>query len=1111
MKTPPFRAGFLLLDTFLQSLENEIMSSLDSDHQENEFDQANSQKLKYLLSTTDVVDIIKNIEEYKIDINQLLKSVIKLGSNDDIVECVELISPQNKTSFLRLLIAEDKERIDDVIERNIDAFICSENKIDVFELLLREADYIIFSNINKFKGIDNNKLQTALTEAEHYDLIAINIDLFHSVDRIELATKLMDSISGLLVLSEEIQDFPDLDKYVFLEKLIENNLEGKIYESVEKIVEVNNSDKYADLLIKSGRYGVIIKFPLLFPNANFREIYNKLVEERKVNLILSNYQLFPNINWDELYEILTKDKGKSSLLLIIKHAEYFPNINLAEILKLICDKYGSGIIEKNISHIAKQGVKELEEVLFEANEADVIARNLDLFPTIDLHKLAESLFKQKKWDEIASNISKFPFINQAGKLALVKVLVKSDAAKLIFQERELIKSIDPQELSEILMNQGSFQELLQNYQIFPNLNFNRILSALIKIEGGIYLIKEHLHLFIEKNQAETVNILSENGHLDLIARHIDEFSNLDIEAYFKKAIKAGKFYLITELAYKLDSAGRENILREVIEHKQKSPINQNSEEHASLTKFYAWKNIISPDLFKQYLDILDQSLAEKNKNKNKKKKPVNFLNISEQGITEKIQPELIADEIPSVMEELYSLNERETLKLINTCKNDRLYKSLQIIIKTKNLDAVKVGLNWKVVKKELLLLTKNENFATAGDLLNCVRLLFKENEEEIHNWQQILEKNQVVKEVSERSRFENMDTLKEFFTYYLNVLLLKNHSVANIPENAFAEIRSEIQSLFSKIKEYVVTAVLSEMDWDREKSSSNLSWFANPSIYLSYMDEEMRVFFENAAKRFKNRRFFSKNTYGGEKWEVIARLGELFWNNHYQADLGLQIALINIAIGTQHNSGSFFDKDENRVKLSNDKLKKFLDFEAAENHRLESLIEYGLANQIITPQEHQHYIALQEKFTQKTNDSTGNLDPDKIYHKAADKKVQKIIRHLVENPSLPAEIRSYVQSIYSKSEGFKQNTTGREYLGRLLKTIDIKWTKEDENFKYYKKNENEIYYLDIEGYELAFWYIEGKLKNIRDVKDLHENKQKLAEATETVIVKAMLGTVREGD
>jgi hypothetical protein len=419
-------------------------------------------------------------------------------------------------------------------------------------------------------------------------------------------------------------------------------------------------------------------------------------------------------------------------------------------------------------------------------------------------------------------------------------------------------------------------------------------------------------------------------------------------------------------------------------------------------------------------------------------------------------------------------------------------------------------MTWREVEKKLLQLSKNQNFEFAVDLLRCAQLLFKTHQAELHNWQQILEKNQIVKEVPERSRFEHMDALKEFFTYYLNVVLIKNHSVAKLPTGEFSQISTAISALFHKIKEYLVMAVLSEIEHDKE--SLGAMWLKNPSIYQSYSDQEMRIFFEMQAKRFKNKNLFPKNKgYGGDVWGFIAELGESFWSSKAQADLNQQVALINIAIGTQHHHGYFFDKDDSRVKLSNDELKEFLDFEASQQHTLASLLEYGIENELIDAEEYQYYVDLQQKMNQKIKQGESNLDPNKIYHKAADKKIQETIRHITENPSLPAEIKAYVQSIYSKTDGFTQNATGHEYLGRLLKTMQIDWNKSDEQFSYYKKNGHELYYLNVEGYDLAFWYVNGELKNIKDVKALHENKSILSEVTETVIVRAMLGTVREGD
>ncbi len=524
----------------------------------------NNQKLQYLFATTDVVDILQDLKEHEVDTNQLLITLAKSGSISEIFELVDFISVSKKTELLRLLVERADKKIIDEILRNVDKFLYPENREAIFELFLSYAPNVIFFHIEKFKDINNDKLGEALVNANQYKLITMNIALFPNIDRNELANKLMLSIGGLIDLSYKIKEFPSIDKYLLLEKLIESDLSSAVFRSIEEIVDINNSEKCANLLIKSGLSTVIVKFISLFPNVNLDEIYSHLKNEEKIAVILSNHQLFPNINWDELFEILIQENTDRSLMLIGQYIEHFPNLNLIELARSIINKVGSRFVDANILFFAKQGVNELAEVLFSSGAGFIIAKHLDVFKSVDMKRLANALIKERAFWLIICNINKFPFINRS---ELIAKLIKNDQAYLIFQNIKLFSNFDRHKLLQMLVQRGSFEDVLENHKIFPNLDFRKILFLLAAQKDKL-LIEKYLSLFVKNNQIETIEILTENGYLDLIAEHIDEFSNLDVEKYLQKVIEVGKFYIITALAHKFKNIKLENVLKQVVRYKQ---------------------------------------------------------------------------------------------------------------------------------------------------------------------------------------------------------------------------------------------------------------------------------------------------------------------------------------------------------------------------------------------------------------------------------------------------------------------------------------------------------------------------------------------------------------
>ena len=219
--------------------------------------------------------------------------------------------------------------------------------------------------------------------------------------------------------------------------------------------------------------------------------------------------------------------------------------------------------------------------------------------------------------------------------------------------------------------------------------------------------------------------------------------------------------------------------------------------------------------------------------------------------------------------------------------------------------------------------------------------------------------------------------------------------------------------------------------------------------------------------------------------------------------------MINLAVSLEHNNGSFFDKDD-RVNLLKNDLKKFLDFEASDNHTLQSLLNYGLNNGIITQLEYEEYLNFDEALSTATGEISNRIDTNQFFLRRMANEVQNRIELIQQNPSIPAEIKMELQSVFNNIAGFSRRENYRFYLSNLLKTISINWENIG-GIQKFKSGSNIIYNVSIAGYGLAYWYENGKLIKINSLKELKNLIPKLSKVINKKIVAAQFGYVRDGD
>ncbi len=474
-------------------------------------------------------------------------------------------------------------------------------------------------------------------------------------------------------------------------------------------------------------------------------------------------------------------------------------------------------------------------------------------------------------------------------------------------------------------------------------------------------------------------------------------------------------------------------------------------------------------------------------------------------------PELLENETPRAVGQFGSFGKEEQITKLAQLKEGRFYKALLVLSKAYGYSADQVGFTFEDILSEIKILVTNNNDKHLFDLISLAVLLFPEKETELQNIRETFstQNSSPTEEMKPREKFAQFEALKEIFEYYAMITLAGRYNIDLLPHSLTSRITDKINTLYEKIKEYIVIAVSSELRHSNDFESRMFGKYGN-ILYKFGTPEDIRVFFERAKFDFPKKSNYPGDYYGGPSWATIADFGAQFWADSAQTDLSTKITLLNLAVSLQHNSGYFFDKDD-RIKIENQELTKLLDFEARGERTFESFLKYGLENNILSQKEYDEYVQLNNTLASATEQLPTRVDSNQIYLRQMVQEAKKQIEAIQNNPAIPFEIKMEAQAVFSKTEGFSRKENYRLYLSNLLKTISINWENIDDTIKRFQSGNQVIYSVSIAGYDLAYWYEDGKLITIHSMDELKQQRQKLSQLLNQPIVAAQFGYVREGD
>jgi hypothetical protein len=158
-------------------------------------------------------------------------------------------------------------------------------------------------------------------------------------------------------------------------------------------------------------------------------------------------------------------------------------------------------------------------------------------------------------------------------------------------------------------------------------------------------------------------------------------------------------------------------------------------------------------------------------------------------------------------------------------------------------------------------------------------------------------------------------------------------------------------------------------------------------------------------------------------------------------------------------------------------------------------------------------LGAKEKLISAKLAGTGFLmsDPEALFAAYKQRQqIEQIKSQIRDNSLLPDEIQqSSLEHLDNKEGIFKKELTGPVKLGRLLKTLDVDFSPtEYEWLKIFDFGQDKIYFLDINGYDLAYW---EKIDKLIDTSKIRALTSELSKLMGKQIVEAHLNTIHEGD
>ncbi len=334
---------------------------------------------------------------------------------------------------------------------------------------------------------------------------------------------------------------------------------------VDKFIEIDNQGDGTDFYTN-----FILQNVDVFEEKYHSEIANKLIDSGRGPSLCENLKKFIGVNYIEIADKLI---SKGEAYYIIKNIEQFENLNESDIFNKALDnnpwsnRSANDEIPKEIlnklSVLENLNLDNANKLIEHGNLLDLI-NNLGSFKGLD-SRIANQILSVGSDGEIAMaiNIPSFKKLNPS----IINQLINDGNAEEVAYYIRTDEFFDLDlSVANNLIDHGQPYSVLNNIDLFPELNIQNVINKVIKC-GGSRIIAERIKEFKNIDYKETVDKIIETGFSkDLlsidddpdnqeISNHItylDKFKGLDSETI--EYIKNYSQKIDHEIVYKLRNA-----------------------------------------------------------------------------------------------------------------------------------------------------------------------------------------------------------------------------------------------------------------------------------------------------------------------------------------------------------------------------------------------------------------------------------------------------------------------------------------------------------------------------------------------------------------------------
>ncbi len=879
-------------------------------------------------------------------------------------------------------------------------------------------------------------------------------------------------------------------------------------------------------MIDSGRLDLIIKNRSAFPFTNVDEIAEIFLKKNQPEELFSHPDFFVQLDKNKLVAHLLR---ANHFVFLVQHLPDFSDDLQETIIKELVQQCHDTVFIRRTVYLPSVDKRMLFDALLQSDHIAILADELEQFPPdVDKQALLEKLKADQQFGAILGNVQAFGNIDQKG---IVIEAIKTGHARQVLNNFYELSGVTTDWVQEQLIANGCAEWLVYRYNLFRKISSPEKLKNILLENNKIYAVFINPELFSVRLGGENdwlLEALMSERSFDVVLENRAFFGSVDYKKIIESVQGSQEFLEVAECAHyfpiefqpvladrimaanelpvllttinRFRAINTQKVLDECIKCKMYGGIFKTFNAGFDFDiESYIHMLLADPDIVFEHAKqlLLFEDLFSVSEFRL-------LVNIIDENWPSKIVSELIKFSPPKTLE-LLRRDRSKRQKMIRTLNQSKDYRGLLVLIKHCNLDAYSIAFEYPSILTEITELVQNKNLKHAGYLVECGVAVFPEHENELRALLSGYTGFEP-RESKQRERYQTIKCEQEILRYYVSVLFRNNFFSDQFPVSLRELIDKPITVLFKKLKEYIFLAVSGESS---HSADVFLPSFGNKNdlMYRVASDEEIRMFFVAAQENFSDRWNF-RGSVGGEAWKIIASFGERLWGPDVQSDVQSQVAMVNLVVWLQHNGNAFFDKDK-RVEYT-DKLQELLDFEASGDLSLYTLLNFGVQNEIISNEESELLMNLWHE-CEKLESNSGVLNPNTLYLRSQRLRVEEAVKKIKLNEQLPQEVRLLTQSVYYKESGFVASDNSFHQLARLLRHMRIEWRQLDQHSYVFTNGVHEVYLLDIDGFDMAFWYKDGNLQDTKDLKKLMSQKWELSQVFGQQIVNAQFGYVREGD